>query len=70
MASKNTEIRMEEVEKMKKEKQERTKAYLEDIRAVDEKHRMAFHPIIRTLEDGSIVPRMVVVDLVETNEKK
>lgn len=64
MASKNTE--------REKEKQDEiTKEYLEAIKEVDSKYKRAFHPIIATLKDGSIVPRMIVVTLeeVEVNKK-
>jgi hypothetical protein len=69
MASKNTEIKKEQLGKARKDKEERMKLYLEEVKEIDKKHKLAFHPIMRTLEDGSIVPRMVVVDLIEDNNK-
>lgn len=69
MASKNTETKKLTEEKIREQKDKELKEYLEESRAVDMKHRKAFHPIIQHLKDGSIVPRMVVVDLVEDNKE-
>lgn len=63
MASKNTERENEK-------KQASINSYLEDIRAVDAKHKKAFVPIIQHLQDGSIVPRMTVVDVPEVKSKE
>lgn len=52
-------------ESANQDKQEAINKYIEAIRVVDKEHKKAFVPIIQHLQDGSIVPRMTVVDVPE-----
>ncbi len=62
MSSKNTEA--QKLAQQKKD-QEDVNAYLEEIRAVDMKHKLSFQPIISHKANGGMMPEMQVVRLPE-----
>lgn len=57
----------EQIKKEMKQNQDREEAkkYLEEIKALDTKYKLTFQPIIKHLQDGSIVPSMQIVRLPE-----
>jgi hypothetical protein len=70
MASKNTELKREIEASKQAEYRKRVEAYLEDIKKVDEKHKLSFQPIMRHQPDGSITPSMQIVEFIKPEPKK